>query len=69
MWPFKKKYLYKVVWAFDSESDYTYTEYVKASDAANAWWEIKKQHRTIDCREVTKIDEEENQYENYFRKS
>lgn len=69
MWPFKKKYLYKVVWAYDSKSGYTYTEYVKASDAANAWAEITKHHYSIDCREVTKIDEEENRYENYFRKS
>ena len=44
IWPFKKKYLYKVVWAYDSESRYTYTEYVKASDAVNAWLKIKKQH-------------------------
>lgn len=69
MWPFKKKYLYKVVWAYDSKSNYTYTEYVKASDTANAWAKISKYHISIDCREITKINEEESRYENYFRKS
>lgn len=69
MWPFKKKYLYKVVWAYDSKSGYTYTEYVKAFDAANAWAKITKHHYSIDCREVTKIDKEEDEYENHFRKS
>lgn len=69
MWPFKKKYLYKVVWAYDSESKYTYTEYVKASETADAWLKIKKNHSSIDCRKITKINEEESRYENYFRKS
>lgn len=69
MWPFKKKYLYKVVWAYDSESKYTYTQYIKAADPADAWAQATKHHLCIDCREITKIDEEESRYENHFRKS
>lgn len=57
MWPFKKKYLYKVVWAYGSTSKYTYTEWVKASDTADAWAKITKYHGSIDCRGITKINE------------
>ena len=55
---FKPKYLYRVVWAYDSDTKFTYTEYVKAADAAEAWHKIAKQHYAIDCREVTKVSED-----------
>ena len=52
---FKKKYVYKVVWAFDSNTSFTYTEYVKASNEAEAWQKIACQHYAIDCREIEMV--------------
>lgn len=55
---FKKKYLYKITWAYDSHDPLTYTEYVKASDIASAWQKIVKNHSlAIDCREIVRVDE------------
>ena len=40
---FKKRKIYKVVWAYDIECSPD-TEYVKAFDIAHAWKKIKRQH-------------------------
>lgn len=53
---FKKKKIYKVTWAFDSRSNYTFTALVKAHDMAHAWRKVAKKHYlAIDCREVTEV--------------
>jgi hypothetical protein len=52
---FKKKYIYRVIWAFDSQTYITHTEYVTASDEAEAWSQIAKQHYAIDCRHIKRI--------------
>ena len=54
---FKKKKIYRVIWAFDSQTIITHTEYVKANDAADAWRQIAKQHYAIDCRFIAEVDE------------
>jgi hypothetical protein len=55
---FKKKYLYKITWAYDSHDPLTYTEYIKASDIASAWQKIVKSHSlSVDCREIIRVDE------------
>ena len=56
MWPFRKKYLYRVVWAYDSQTSYTHTEYVNATCIADAWRQTTKLHFGIDCREITKME-------------
>ena len=60
---FNKKYIYRVIWAFDSQTYITHTEYVKASDEAEAWSQIAKQHYAIDCRNIKRITEEEQEEE------
>lgn len=39
MWPFTKKRVYKITWAYGSSGERieVYTEYFKAKDAASAW--------------------------------
>lgn len=54
---FKKKKIYRVIWAFDSNTSFTHTEYVKAVDTADAWHQIAKQHYAIDCRFITEVNE------------
>lgn len=56
---FTKKNIYRVVWKYDSTSRASYTEYVKAKDAAEAWHKIAKQHYAIHCEEVVKVDDYE----------
>jgi hypothetical protein len=56
MWPFKKKYIYKVEWAYNPTS-LAYTEFIKATDVADAWHQIAKAHGAIDCRGIEKIEE------------
>ena len=41
---FTKKNLYKIVWAWHDPGYYSYTEIVKARDAAHAWSKIKRKH-------------------------
>ena len=52
----KKKKIYRVTWAFDSQTSCTFTEYVKAKDEAEAWYKIATQHYAIDCRSISLID-------------
>ncbi len=54
---FKKKKIYRVIWAFDSYTSLTHTEYVKATDIADAWRQIAEQHHAIDCRSVIEVNE------------
>ena len=54
---FKKKKIYKVIWAFDSlPMTSTHTEYVKAKDEADAWYKIATQHYAIDCRSISLVE-------------
>lgn len=42
---FRKKYLYKVVWAYGcSLPGYHHTEIIEAKDPAHAWKKIRRQH-------------------------
>lgn len=46
MWPFKKKSVYKITWAYGSEyarNVEVYTEFIRATDVADAW---RKHRRT-----------------------
>ena len=56
---FAKKNIYRVVWKYYSTDKESYTEYVKAKDAAEAWYKIRKQHMSIHCVEVIKVDDYE----------
>lgn len=45
MWPFKKKTLYKLTWAYGSEYARRidiYTDFIRATDVADAWRKHKK---------------------------
>lgn len=54
---FKKKYIYKVVWRYDSMYA-PETVYVKAADMADAWKKVQRQHfYSIDCVSIEKIEE------------
>lgn len=52
---FTKKNLYKIVWGWNSPSYYSYTEIVKARDAAHAWSKIRRKH----CIDISLISLEE----------
>ncbi len=41
---FKKKKIYKVIWKYDSISNMSYTELVKACDEAAAWQFVRRRH-------------------------
>ncbi len=46
MWPFKKKKLYKLTWAYGSEyarNVEMYTEYIRATDVADVWRKHRKE--------------------------
>ena len=43
---FKKKKIYKLIWQYDTPSQYSYTELVKAYDPAHAWKIIKRGYAT-----------------------
>jgi hypothetical protein len=43
---FKKKKIYKLTWQFDTPSQYSYTELIKAYDQAHAWAIVKRAHST-----------------------
>ena len=53
---FKKKKIYRITWAFDSQTSCTFTEYVKAKDEADAWYKIATQHYAIDCRSISLVE-------------
>lgn len=53
----RKKKIYRVVWAFDNQSCYTLTEWVKAYDKVHAWKQITKKHfLAISCREIEEVE-------------
>ena len=52
MWPFRKKTLYKLTWAYGSVyAKYveTYTDYIRATDVADAWRKHKRDHLIATC--------------------
>lgn len=54
---FRKKYIYKVVWRYSSICA-SETVYVKATDIADAWKKVQRQHfYSIDCVSIEKIEE------------
>ena len=55
----KEKYLYVVEWAFDSRTSITRREFVRATDAADAWSKIANEHYAIDCRSIKRVEEQE----------
>ena len=64
MWPFKKKKLYKLTWAYGSEYAQrveTYTEYIRATDVADAWRKHKQDHPIATyCIEIEVVNENGN---------
>lgn len=64
MWPFKKKTLYKLTWAYDSVCAHPskiYTDFIRATDVANAWRKHKKDHPIATyCIEIEVVSENGN---------
>ena len=64
MWPFKKKILYKLTWAYGSAHTChvdTYTDFIRATDVADAWRKHKKDHPIATyCIEIEVVSENGN---------
>lgn len=64
MWPFKKKTLYKLTWAYGSEYARNidkYTDYIRATDVADAWRKHKQDHPIATyCIEIEVVNENGN---------
>lgn len=55
---YKPKKTYCVIWSYDSQTQYSYTEWVKARDMAEAWNKVRKQHGiAINCRKIVLFKE------------
>ena len=66
MWPFKikKKTLYKLTWTYGSEYAHysnVYTDFIRATDVADAWRKHKKDHPIATyCIEIEVVNENGN---------
>ena len=44
MWPFRKKKIFQIIWAYHTPSKYYFTEIVRAVDITKAWKKLCNKH-------------------------